>query len=112
MVPPPGSASLFTPAYRVSHADAGGQSLPGSGEATGYDTGAPGTGYPWADGEQGQAGYGQGGYGSAAYGSAGYGAADGPAWPDDEFGSPYSWGTDDQDAWPGTDLPDAGAQRL
>ena len=115
--PSPGGASLFTPAYRVSHADAGGQPGTGSAAPAGYgDAGygrpaadVSGSGYSRADGEQGQA---RGGYDRDDYGSAGYGAADGPAWPDDELGSPYSWSTGDPDAWPGTSLPDAGAQHL
>ena len=155
--PPPGGASLFTPAYRVSHADAGGQPGTGSAGPAGYsDAGFghaggddQGSGYTWTDGEpQARGGYDRTGHGSAGYGSAdhgsadhgstdhgtadhgradhdgagygradvhraGYGAAaDGPQWPDDELGSPYSWSTGDPSAWPGTSLPDAGAQHL
>jgi hypothetical protein len=136
--PPPGGPSLFTPAYRVSHADAGGQPGTSSAGPGGYgDAGFghaarddQGSGYAWTDGEPGQArgGYDRAGHGSAdpgradhdgaGYGRAdvdraGYGAAaDGPAWPDDELGSPYSWATGDPSAWPGTSLPDAGAQHV
>src|SRR6266702_4103667 len=66
--PPPaagaGGASLFTPAYRVSHAAAGTRPVTrdGSGPAApaGQDAGysgtaadLPGSGYPWADSQSG-----------------------------------------------------------
>lgn len=83
-----GSASLFTPAYRVSRASEGGQ---------------PGTASAGQAGDGGHGRHGHGGYGTGP---------GGPAWPDDEIASPYTWSTDDPDAWPGGGLPaqDAGAQ--
>ena len=150
--PGPGGPSLFTPAYRVTHADPSGQPDPRGAGPAGYRDAADasGSGYPWTDDAQGQArgGYGGAGYGGAGQGGAGYGgadqggagyggagqggagyggagydragldragygaAADGPAWPDDELGSPYSWSTGDPDAWPGTSLPDTRTQHV
>ena len=109
--PPPvggtGGASLFTPAYRVSHAAAGtrpvtrdgsGPGIPADQDA-GYRSGdadLPGSGYPWADSGSAQPGIG--------YQHAGYdAAANGPAWPDDDLGASYLWATEypAADAWPG-----------
>src|SRR6266566_1519017 len=122
--PSAGSTSLFTPAYRVSHAVPGG-SQPGAGNAGyGHSRYGPavasvsGSGYSWPEddlsaprarndssrndgGGSGRAGDDAAGYHRAGYDEAGYG---GPSWPDDELGSPYSWSTGDPDAWPGTSL--------
>lgn len=102
--PPPhgetGSASLFTPAYRVSHAAAGTRPVSAGGSGAAGDL--PGSGYGWADPGAGQSGIG--------YQPPGYDAGSGtPAWPDEDLGAGYSWAADDQaaggDPWPGAGLP-------
>ncbi len=119
--PPAGGASLFTPAYRASWGSpAGGQSgHDGTAQSRGGEAGyadsdygqssavTPGTGYSWTD----EAQDGSGDYGRAGYDHAGY---DGHAWPDDDAGSPYSWSTEDPDAWPGAGLSgtDGGARQV
>ena len=119
--PPPaggtGGASLFTPAYRVSHAAAGTHQVARDGSAPGIpadqdpgyrgaESGPPGSGYPWSDSESAQPGTG--------YQQAGYdAAANGPAWPDDDLGAGYLWATEypAADAWPGASLPGGGPGR-
>lgn len=99
-----GSASLFTPAYRVRHADAPSSpaddgfrlASPRAGDAD-YGlsgTGQQGTGYRWSEIDQPSASYRQADYGASTPISA---------WADDLQGSGYSWLTDDHGAesrWP------------
>ncbi len=107
---PAGGTSLFIPAYRASYASPAGSqkghdAAPvGGGDAehghSGYGqpaAGTPGTGYSWTDESQAESG----GYAQPGYDQAG---DEGPAWPEDDLGSPYSWSTDDPEAWPGTNL--------
>ena len=113
-----GGASLFTPAYRVRHADAPGSPAddgtglqsPRAG-GTDYGADAAGTqsgGYRWSELDQPS-------YRNADYGSAGAGSEAGSGWADnDNKGSGYSWLTDDQGAgsgWPGYSGEGAGAPR-
>jgi hypothetical protein len=118
--PPSGGASLFTPAYRVSHAPEGRQ--PGQDAAhPAYDDSryghsaadSAGSGYQWSGGPKG-GGYDRGGYDRPEYGQAydrggyehaGYGdLADGSGWPDADPEPSYSWSAGDPDAWPGSSL--------
>lgn len=110
--PPPaagaGGASLFTPAYRVSHAVAGkrpvGADALDASSPAGYGQDAePGSGTNWPDRDRGPS--------PAGYQQPGYGASQaGQGWPDDELAAGYRWATDDQgaDAWPAAGLPGPG----
>ena len=109
----PGGASLFTPAYRVSHAVAGtrpvsqDESGPGSparpNSRYGRAGDLPGPGYAWADSEPGPPGT---GYQQSGYGPGG----GGPAWPGDDLAAGYSWAAYDQaaGAWPGSGVAGRG----
>src|SRR5712691_8705616 len=84
-----GGASLFTPAYRVSHTAGGTRPVRQDGYGRADDL--PGQGYSWSDSEPGQPPMG--------YQQSGYGAEGGPAWPDD---AGYGWAESQAaDAWPG-----------
>lgn len=103
---PPGNggASLFTPAYRVRHAD-----TPSSPADDGFNSQSPrasGTDYRWSELDEP----------SASYRHTDYGSGAGPsAWADKDMqGSGYSWLTDDQGAgsgWPNYSSEGAGAPR-
>ncbi|HEX9033778.1 MAG TPA: hypothetical protein VF834_18215 [Streptosporangiaceae bacterium] len=108
-----GGASLFTPAYRVSHAAAGtrptaqdrtgGSAMGGAGDSRG-GTGQLPSAYSWAEADSDQA--------SIGYQQPGYNG--GSAWPVDSDASPgYSW-ADDQSGfgagWSASGLPDRNAE--
>src|SRR5579859_1395609 len=92
-------ASLFTPAYRASHAPASrppgyDPAGPGSHPAApaGYGRAdLPGPGYAWPDSELAPPG-------------TGYSADSGSGWADDPLGAGYAWPAGDHaaDAWPGS----------
>ena len=93
---PPGGASLFTPAYRVSHAAdpaRSGQAWSDSPPADSSDRGYHPAEYGQGEGDRG-------GYQNARYGGpAGHGG-----WPDEDLGSAYGWSADEPDAWPTSSL--------